>query len=104
MREPTRATNTMPGGRFVSGPTAREDAEPIDAEVLAFREQFEGCSPLDELVREGAQRMLQTAIDAEVDGFIARRAAAPAISPASGTTPTHPTSNGGGWSACSSKT
>lgn len=46
--------------------------EPIDPEVLAFREQFDDRSPLDELVREGARRMLQSAIDAEVEGFIER--------------------------------
>jgi putative transposase len=41
-----------------------------DAEVLAFREQFEGRSPLDELVRTGAQRMLQKAIEDEVQQFL----------------------------------
>jgi putative transposase len=44
----------------------------IDSEVLAFRQQFDDKSPLDELVREGARRMIQAAIDAEVDGFIER--------------------------------
>ena len=44
----------------------------IDSEVLAFRRQFDDTSPLDELVREGARRMIQAAIDAEVDGFIER--------------------------------
>lgn len=42
----------------------------LDPEVLAFREQFDGRSPLDEIIHEGAQRMLQAAIDAEVDTFI----------------------------------
>lgn len=46
--------------------------ESVDPEVLAFRQQFDEKSPLDELVREGARRMLQSAIDAEVDAFIAR--------------------------------
>lgn len=46
--------------------------EAVDPEVLAFRQQFDQKSPLDELVREGARRMLQSAIDAEVDAFIAR--------------------------------
>ena len=45
---------------------------PLDAEVISFREQFDEKSPLDELVREGARRMLQSAIDAEVDAFIAQ--------------------------------
>jgi putative transposase len=45
-----------------------------DAEVLAFRAQFDDRSPLDELVREGARRMLQAAIDAEVQAFITQHA------------------------------
>jgi transposase-like protein len=44
----------------------------IDSEVLAFRRQFDDKSPLDELVREGARRMIQAAIDLEVEGFIER--------------------------------
>lgn len=44
--------------------------ESVDAEVLQFRAQFEAKSPLDELVRRGAQEMLQSAIEAEVDQFI----------------------------------
>jgi transposase-like protein len=43
----------------------------LDPEVISFRAQFDQKSPLDELVREGARRMLQSAIDAEVDAFIA---------------------------------
>ncbi|MCA9078568.1 MAG: IS256 family transposase [Planctomycetaceae bacterium] len=46
----------------------------VDAEVLAFRANFEERSPLDELVREGARRMLQAAMEAEVDVFIAQHA------------------------------
>ncbi|REJ90255.1 MAG: IS256 family transposase [Planctomycetota bacterium] len=42
--------------------------------MLEFRENFEARSPLDELVRTGAQRMLQAAIDAEVNEFIAQHA------------------------------
>ena len=56
--------------------TTKRKAKPveqeIDSEVLAFRRQFDDKSPLDELVREGARRMIQAAIDAEVDGFIER--------------------------------
>ena len=44
--------------------------EELDPEVVAFRQNFEGRSPLDELVQEGARRMLQAAIDAEVATFI----------------------------------
>jgi putative transposase len=57
----------------------------VDPEVLAFRAQFDepstlsldagrARSPLDELVREGARRMLQAAMDAEVEAFVARHA------------------------------
>lgn len=46
--------------------------EQLDPEVVSFRAQFDQKSPLDELVREGARRMLQSAIDAEVDTFIAQ--------------------------------
>ena len=46
----------------------------LDPEVLAFRAQFDERSPLDELIREGARRMLQSAIYAEVEAFIARHA------------------------------
>jgi putative transposase len=44
--------------------------QPLDPEVISFREQFDDHSPLDELLREGARRMLQEAINAEVDSFI----------------------------------
>ena len=42
----------------------------LDPEVLAFRQQFDDRSSLDQLVREGARKMLQEAINAEVDAFI----------------------------------
>jgi transposase-like protein len=42
----------------------------VDAEVLAFRTAFEGSSPLDQLVHEGARQMLQAAVDAEVEAFV----------------------------------
>jgi transposase-like protein len=42
----------------------------VDPEVVAFRAAFGDRSPLDELVREGAQRMLQAAIEAEVEEFL----------------------------------
>ena len=45
-------------------------AASVDAEVVEFRSQFGASSPLDELVRTGAQRMLQTAIEAEVEEFV----------------------------------
>ena len=46
VRKTTTATQTMPVDQN------------IDPEVVAFREDFEPRSPLDELVREGAWRML----------------------------------------------
>jgi transposase-like protein len=46
-------------------------AATLDPEVVEFRSQFDKTSPLDELVRTGAQRMLQSAIEAEVQEFIA---------------------------------
>ena len=48
------------------------DGQPTDPEVLQFRENFDARSTLDELVREGARKMLQAAIDAEVDEFVAK--------------------------------
>jgi transposase-like protein len=57
--------------------TTEELASPattLDTEVLEFRSQFGQSSPLDELVRHGAQQMLQTAIEAEVDQFLAEHA------------------------------
>lgn len=74
MSKRTRATTRMPAREASGQPTAREEGEMVDAEVLAFREQFEQRSPLDELVRTGVQRMLQAAIDAEVEDFVATHA------------------------------
>ena len=45
--------------------------EVVDPEVVTFREQFDERSPLDEIVRRGAQEMLQAAIENEVEEFIA---------------------------------
>ena len=42
----------------------------IDGEVARFREQFDGRSPLDQVVRQGAQQMLQKAVEAEVKLFL----------------------------------
>jgi putative transposase len=53
----------------LSGP-----ASAVDAEVLEFRAQFGSSSPLDELVRHGAQQMLQSAIEMEVDDFLVQHA------------------------------
>ena len=53
-----------------SMPVETSSVETSDSEVVGFRASFEGRSPLDELLREGARRMLQSAIEAEVDDFI----------------------------------
>ena len=71
MSQSTRAAVPMPAGTSSSGQVATQIAEPVDEEVLAFRAKFEGRSPLDELVQTGAQQMLQAAIEAEVDEFLA---------------------------------
>ena len=54
--------------------TTERSLNPVvnDAEVLEFRAQFDGKSPLDEIIRTGAQQMLQTAIEAEVNDFLLR--------------------------------
>ena len=44
--------------------------ETTDPEVLVFCQAFDGRSPLDEIIYEGARRMLQAAIDVDVDAFI----------------------------------
>lgn len=48
--------------------------EQLDPEVISFRALFDQKSPLDEIVREGARRMLQSAIDAEVGAFVEKHA------------------------------
>ena len=53
-------------------PTRESEDGITDPEVVNFRANFESRSPLDELIREGARRMLQAAIDAEVDDFLAK--------------------------------
>jgi transposase-like protein len=42
--------------------------------VVEFRQAFEARSTLDEIVREGARQMLQAAIEAELDDFVAQQA------------------------------
>jgi len=62
VRNATRDVDQIPVGSSESGVP--------EPEVVKFRANFEGRSPLDELIREGARRMLQAAIDAEVDDFL----------------------------------
>ena len=50
--------------------TDRQDApaeETLDSEVISFCAQFDPRSSLDEIVLEGARRMLQATIDTEVN-------------------------------------
>ncbi len=63
MSQVTTKTSSMPA-----------DTDVADSEVLAFRSQFEGRSSLDEIVRQGAQQMLQRAIENEVDVFLMQHA------------------------------
>ena len=46
------------------------EVEQIDPEVVDFRANFDDRSPLDEIVRDGARKMLQAAIEGEVDEFL----------------------------------
>jgi putative transposase len=66
MRHGTTAT--------VKTPARTTSIEAIDSEVIEFREAFEARSVLDEIVREGARKMLQSAIEAEVDVFLVQHA------------------------------
>ncbi len=52
--------------RKVASEQLKKEAVGVDPEVIAFRAQFGNSSPLDELIRHGAQRMLQAAIETEV--------------------------------------
>ena len=69
MREVTQARRLNPGS--VRGIA---ETERVDQEMLAFRVQFEERSPLDEIVRVGAQRMLQAALEVEVPESLAEHA------------------------------
>ena len=45
--------------QVTTGRTRRPVSDEGDHEVVEFRNQFEGRSALDEIVRHGAQKMLQ---------------------------------------------
>jgi len=60
--------------RQVTTEALSSPAATVDPEVLEFRAQFGQRSPLDELVRQGAQQMLQSAIETEVEDFLAQHA------------------------------
>lgn len=74
MLQSTSATATFPAGMSLSSSGVTGSGQPVDPEVLEFQSQFDGRSPLDELVRRGAQQMLQAAINAEVEQFLAQHA------------------------------
>ncbi len=60
MSQSTKSTRRLPAD------------DQLDSEVVQFRAQFDEKSPLDEIVRAGAQSMLQAAIEAEVQEHIER--------------------------------
>ena len=45
-------------------------ANQVDSEVVQFRAEFDERSPLDQIVQDGARKMLQDAIEAEVADFL----------------------------------
>ena len=74
MDQATTADRKTPAGTR-KGSASGANTNEVDPEVLVFRSQFESSrAPLDEIIREGARRMLQTAIEAEVDEFVAQHA------------------------------
>jgi transposase-like protein len=70
MQQGTKDADTFPAemSRKVGG------TDRLDAEVLALRGNFEGRSPLHELIRTGSRKPLQAAINAELDEFLSRHA------------------------------
>ncbi len=48
---------------------SRPESE-LDPVVISFRKEFDSVSPLDEIVRIGAQQMLQNAIETDVQDFL----------------------------------
>jgi putative transposase len=68
MRHATTIDATRPVRELDSETSGTADA--ADAEVLAFRATFDGRSPLDDLVHQGARRMLQAALESEVQAFL----------------------------------
>lgn len=68
MRQTTKSTTSSPEKTSLKV----EALAPLetDAEVVAFRAAFDGLSPLDDLVRQGARQMLQAALESEVQLFL----------------------------------
>ena len=69
MRGFTVRGSESPGSRAKGVRSSPEGAEPIDEIVES------GRSPLDSIVRDGARRMLQAALESEVDAFLEEHAA-----------------------------
>ena len=63
MRSFTVRGSESPGSKASVVRSSREGAEPIDEMVES------GRSPLDSIVRDGARRMLQAALESEVDAL-----------------------------------
>lgn len=69
------STTIQPASPAVAGtPRVQASDERLDGEVVDFRATFDGCSTLDSLVREGARKMLQTALESEVSAFLEQHA------------------------------
>ena len=49
---------------------SNSEANQVDPEVVQFRAEFDERSPLDQIVQDGARKMLQDAIEAEVADFL----------------------------------
>jgi len=77
MNQTTTTSTPFPADLFAAKQFPQQgapDAVSVAQETLAFRAGFEACSLLDELIRTGAQKMLQAAINAEVEEFLMRHA------------------------------
>jgi putative transposase len=74
MRQTTTNDATRPADARASSPSASVEAG-AGAVVLGFPDLTPGPSPLDALVREGARKMLQAALESEVEAFLAQHAA-----------------------------
>jgi len=75
MRQNTKTAAESPeNGPSVSVMWETARGQETDPEVVAFRTAFDGRSPLDDLVHQGARQMLQTALESEVQLFLAQHA------------------------------
>jgi transposase-like protein len=72
MRHATTIDASRPVRELSSGAAGTLDVP--DPEVLACRAGCDGRSPLDELVHQGARRMLQAALESEVQAFLEQHA------------------------------